>query len=213
MNDATLKRLAKNGDSDPRYLPAQTALAWARLHIGSPIYPQILEDARTIMPKLAEPWQAEGDFIDHSASATLTEKKAFYQSWMNQFTSDADMKVEAQKRLLTALKAANDPDAESVQRDIVLENRSTGFDLGVQGSLGTIDDKFKAQDWDGAKVAFETSVRDFKDQGGGTFFNDVDQTLYHDLPAVWAADPGGRRPALHGGAHDPAGRLADSGGV
>jgi hypothetical protein len=94
---------------------------------------------------------------------------------MNQFTSDADMKVEAQKRLLTALKAANDPDADSLQRDIVLENRSTGFDLGVQGSLGTIEDKFKAKDWDGAKVAYETSVRDFKDQGGGTFFHDVIQ--------------------------------------
>ena len=60
-----------------------------------------------------------------------------------------------------------------MQRDIVLENRSTGFDLGVQGSIGSIEDKFKAQDWDGAKVAFETSVRDFKDQGGGTFFNNI----------------------------------------
>ena len=173
VNDATLKRLAKDGDSDPRYEPAQTALAWARLHEGAPIYPQILEDARTLMPELAAPWQAEGDFIDKSPTATLPEKKSFYQSWMNQFTNDADMKVEAQKRLLAALKAANDPDADSLQRDIVLENRSTGFDLGVQGSLGTIDDKFKAQDWDGAKVAFETSVRDFKDQGGGTFFHDV----------------------------------------
>lgn len=173
VNDSTLHRLAKNGDSDPRYQPAKTALAWARMHVDSPLYPQMLEDARTLMPELAEPWQAEGDYIDKSSKATIADKKSFYQNWINQFQSDADMKVEAQQRLLAALKAANDPDADSLQRDIVLQNRSTGFDLGVQGSLGGIEDKFKAQDWDGAKVAFETSVRDFKDQGGGTFFNDV----------------------------------------
>ena len=125
------------------------------------------------MPELSAPWQAEGDYIDKSSTATIADKKAFYQSWINQFQSDPDMKVEAQNRLLAALKAANDPDADTLQRDIVLQNRSTGFDLGVQGSLGGIEDKFKAQDWDGAKVAFETSVRDFKDQGGGTFFQSV----------------------------------------
>ena len=175
VNDTTLQRLAKNGDSDPRYEPAEAALAWARMHRDASSYPQILEDARTLMPELAAPWQAEGDFIDKSATATIADKKTFYQNWINQFQSDADMKVEAQKRLLAALKAANDPDADSLQRDIVLQNRSTGFDLGVQGSLGGIEDKFKAQDWDGAKVAFETSVRDFKDQGGGTFFQNVIQ--------------------------------------
>jgi hypothetical protein len=173
INDSTLQRLAKDGDSDPRYRPAKAALAWAQMHYDGPLYPQILEDARTLMPELAEPWQAEGDFIDKSTTATIDDKKTFYQSWINQFQNDPDMKVEAQKRLLVSLKAANDPDADGLQRDIVLENRSTGFDLGVQGSLGGIEDKFKAQDWDGAKIAFETSVRDFKDQGGGTFFNNI----------------------------------------
>jgi hypothetical protein len=173
INDSTLQRLAKNGDSDPRYQPAKVALAWAQMHFNGPLYPQILEDARTLMPELAEPWEAEGDYIDQSTTASISDKKTFYQNWINQFQSDPDMKVEAQKRLLAALKAANDPDADGLQRDIVLENRSTSFDLGVQGSLGTIEDKFKAQDWDGAKVAFETAVRDFKDQGGGTFFNNI----------------------------------------
>ena len=41
------------------------------MHYDGPLYPQILEDARTLMPELAEPWQAEGDFIDKSATATL----------------------------------------------------------------------------------------------------------------------------------------------
>ncbi len=83
------------------------------------------------------------------------------------------MRVEGQKRLLAVLKAANDPDAESVERDLTLQNRSQNVDFGTQGSLGTIQDKFKTQDFDGAKVEFEAAVRDFKDQGGGSFFYDV----------------------------------------
>jgi hypothetical protein len=172
VNDATLENLAKTGGSNPAYQPAENALAWSRLHLGDPTYPIILGDAMTLMPELPRTWQLEGDYLDET-HASIADKKAFYQKWITQFSSYADMKVEGQKRLLAALKAANDPDAESLQQDIVLQNRSSGFDLGVQGSLGAIEDKFKAQDWDGAQVAFETSVRDFKDQGGGTFFQNV----------------------------------------
>ena len=173
VNDTTLENLAKSGStSNPNYQAAQNALAWARMHAGTPLYAQILDDARDLMPELTEPWEAEGDYLD-SSSASIDDKKAFYQKWITQFSSYADMKVEGQQRLLTILKAANDPDADSLQQDIVLENRSSGFDLGVQGSLGAIDDKFKAQDFDGAKLEFEKSVRDFKDQGGGTFFYHV----------------------------------------
>jgi hypothetical protein len=171
VNDAALENFAK-GSADPNYQPAENALAWAHLQAGTPLEKQALEDARTIMPQLPETWQEEGDALDKS-NASIDDKKAFYQSWITQFDSYADMKVEGQQRLLAALKAANDPEADGVQQDIVLQNRSTGFDLGVQGSFSAIEDKFKAQDWDGAKLAFETAVRDFKDQGGGTFYDDV----------------------------------------
>ena len=172
VNDTTLANLAKNGGAQPNYQPAENAIAWARLHDGTPVYRQALDQARALMPELSEPWQDEGDYLETS-KASLDDKKAFYKDWISQFESYADMKVEGQKRLLAALKAANDPDAASLQQDIVLQNRSTGFDLGVQGSLGAIEDKFKAQDWDGAKLEFEKAVRDFKDQGGGTFFYQV----------------------------------------
>jgi hypothetical protein len=171
VDDTRLADLARGG-TDPNYQPAENALAWARLHDGTPVYKQALDQARAIMPGLSVLWQDEGDYLETS-NASLDDKKAFYQAWITQFNSFADMKVEGQKRLLAALKAANDPAADSLQQDIVLQNRSTGFDLGVQGSLGAIEDKFKAQDWDGAKLEFEKSVRDFKDQGGGTFFYNV----------------------------------------
>jgi hypothetical protein len=172
VDDTTLADLAKNGGDQPNYQPAENAIAWARLHENTPLYKQALEQARVLMPELAQPWKDEGDYLEAN-KAPLDEMKSFYQAWITQFQSFADMKVEGQKRLLAALKAAGDPDAAGLQQDIVLQNRSTGFDLGVQGSLGAIQDKFKAQDFDGAKLEFEKAVRDFKDQGGGTFFYQV----------------------------------------
>ncbi len=173
VNDVTLENLAKGG-TDPRYQPAQVALAWARLHEGQPSYGALLEAARTVMPELAEAWEEEGNYLDKS-NASADDKKTFYQNWITQFNSYADMKVEGQQRLLAVLKASGDADADGVQQDIVLQNRSEGIDLGVQGSMNEIEDKFKAQDWDGAKLKFETAVRDFKDQGGGTFFYNLIQ--------------------------------------
>ncbi len=170
VKDTTLEDLTKNGGTNANYPPAWTALTWARLHPSDPAYRQILDDARGIMPELAETWQTEADYLDKNDTIDLQDKKDFYQKWFAQFGSYPDMKVEGQKRLVALLKKANDSDADSVNRDIVLENRSTGFDLGIEGSSGTIEDKIKAQDWDGAKIEFERSVRDFKEQGGSNLY-------------------------------------------
>ncbi len=80
------------------------------------------------------------------------------------------MKVEGQKRLYLALKAANDPDADGLLKDIVLQNRSAGFDLGIQAGADSMTEKLKAQDWDGARIAFEQTIRDFGQAGGLTLY-------------------------------------------
>jgi hypothetical protein len=174
VDDTTLANLAKsdNAATETSEQPARNAIAWARLHPGTPLFQQALDQARSLSPELAEAWQAEGDYLAAS-HASVDDQKSFYNDWIKQFQSFDDMRVEGQKRLLAVLKAANDPDAESVERDLTLQNRSQNVDFGTQGSISGIEDKFKAQDFDGAKVAFETAVRDFKDQGGGSFFYDV----------------------------------------
>jgi hypothetical protein len=174
VDDTTLAHLAGNDDAATQAddQPARNAIAWARLHPGTPLFQQALEQARSLTPELAEAWQAEGDYLATS-HASVDDQKSFYNDWIKQFQSFDDMRVEGQKRLLAVLKAANDPDAESVERDLTLQNRSENVDFGTQGSISAIEDKFKAQDFDGAKIAFEAAVRDFKDQGGGSFFYDV----------------------------------------
>jgi hypothetical protein len=83
------------------------------------------------------------------------------------------MKVEGQKRLYLALKAANDPDADDLLKDIIQQNRSEGFDLGIEVEAGEIHQKMKNQDWDGARLAYEKAIRDFGQEGGLTLYGKV----------------------------------------
>ena len=111
----------------------------------------------------------EGAYLENT-DAPDDDKKAFYQNWISQFQSFADMKVEGQQHLLTVLKKTNDPEADSLQQDIVLANRSSDIDVGIQGSWDGISAKIQNGDWDGARLDFEKSIRDFGEQGGGTLF-------------------------------------------
>ena len=172
IDDATLTNLFKNGAQNSNYQPEMTALAWAYLHQNDPSYRQILEDARAIMPEWAGTWRLESAWLEKNHTE-IDEKKKFYEQWITQFTSYPEMKVAGQQHLLDILKQANDPEAQSLQQSIVLANRSEGFDLGISGSASAIDEKIKAQDWDGAKLEYEKAIRDFGDQGGATLFNTV----------------------------------------
>ena len=58
-------------------------------------------------------------------------------------------------------------------KDIILQNRSEGFDLGISAGADAINEKIKVQDWDGARSAFENTVRDFGEQGGLTLYSKI----------------------------------------
>jgi hypothetical protein len=168
IDDATLENLFKNGAQNPAYAPTMAALAWARLHENDPSYSQILDDARTLMPEWSGTWRLQAKLVD--SSGDLDKKKDFYQNWITQFTNSPDMKVEGQKRLYLAMKAANDPDADGLLKDIILQNRTEGFDLGIEAGSAALQEKIKAQDWDGARTAYEQTIKDFGDDGGLTLY-------------------------------------------
>ena len=171
IDDATLENLFKNGANNPSYQPEMTALTWAHLHEHEAGYAQILDDAHTIMPEWSATWRLQAALVD--AGTDLDAKKKFYNDWIEQFGSFPEMKVEGQKRLYNALAAAGDSDADGVLKDIVLQNRTEGFDFGIEVSAKTMDDKLDAQDWDGARESFERAVRDFGQQGGLTLYSKI----------------------------------------
>ncbi len=147
------------------------ALAWARLHANDASYVHILDDAQSIMPEWSGTWRLQAALVEKSGD--LDKKKAFYQSWITQFGDYPEMKVEGQKLLYLDLKAADDPDAGDLLKDIILQNRSEGFDLGIAAGADTISQKMKVQDWDGARIAYEGTIRDFGQEGGLTLYSKV----------------------------------------
>lgn len=173
IDDATLTNLFKTGSAlNSNYEPEMTALAWAELHVNGPLYRQILEEARKVMPEWVATWRLESAVLEKD-DADPAAAKAFYQDWITQFQAYPDLKVEGQRRLLAVLKKANDPEADSLQQSIVLENRSGGFDLGIQSSAEILQEKLKAQDWDAARHEFEKSIRDYGEQGGFTLIDQI----------------------------------------
>jgi hypothetical protein len=171
IDDSVLQNLFKNGARNANYQPAMTALAWARLHEGDPSYAHILDDAQSIMPEWSGTWRLQAALVEKSGD--IDKKKEFYGNWISQFGNYPEMKVEGQKRLYLDLKAANDPDADGLLKDIILQNRSEGFDLGIAAGADSLREKMKAQDWDGARMAYEGTIRDFGQEGGLTLYSSI----------------------------------------
>jgi hypothetical protein len=169
LKDTDWEQFVKNGVNDPNYPAAHAALSWARLLGDAPEARTAYDDARTIMPAWAEAWQAEADYLDRT-NVTADDAKSFYDAWITEMAPYPDQKVAAERRLVATLRKAGDPSADSVEQDIILQNRTGGIDLAVDGTLEALDDHFKAADYDGARLEFERSVRDFGETGGGTFF-------------------------------------------
>jgi hypothetical protein len=171
IDDSVLENLFKNGATNPNYQPAMTALAWAHLHANDASYAHILDDAHSIMPEWSGTWRLQAELVDKSGD--LDKIKAFYQDWINQFENYSELKVEGQKRLYLALKAANDPDADDLLKDIIIQNRSEGFDLGIGAGADEMNEKLKAQDWDDARIVYERTIRDFGQEGGLTLYTRI----------------------------------------
>jgi len=171
IDDSVLENLFKNGAKNPSYQPAMTALAWAHLRENGASYASILDDAHSIMPEWSGTWRLQARLVEKSGA--LDKLKEFYQDWISQFGNYPDLKVEGQKRLYLALKAANDPDADGLLKDIILQNRSEGFDLGIGAGADAMNEKLKAGDWDGARLVYESTIRDFGQEGGLTLYSRI----------------------------------------
>jgi len=171
IDDSVLENLFKNGAKNPNYKPEMTALAWAHLHENSTSYAHILDDAHSIMPEWSGTWRLQAALVERGGD--IDKKKMFYQNWISQFGNYPEMKVEGQKRLFLALKAANDPDADGLLKDIIIQNRTEGFDLGIGAGADVMIEKLKVEDWDGARLVYERTIRDFGQEGGLTLFTRI----------------------------------------
>ncbi|MDX6765684.1 MAG: hypothetical protein SFU85_02730 [Candidatus Methylacidiphilales bacterium] len=169
INDSELEWLVADLPKNPAYPQAWSALAWARLSArGNPDdLLKGIREARDLLPSWPQPWIEEARLLEPAAPG---ERRAFYEDWIKNFDKQSDLKVQGQQQLLVLLKAAGDPAAAALQKEIVRENRKKRFDLGIDAGAGAIFEKIDSGDWNAAEKEFKSMVRKFDNQGGGSLY-------------------------------------------
>jgi hypothetical protein len=190
INDAELAMLSEGLENEPGYQPSRQALRFADFQRDQPECAALLDDARSWMPELIEPWRAKADFLagkvwlpewmgnqvflrrtpQTDPPQKTDELKSHLLAWIEQFDDQTDLKVEGQSRLLEIYKAENHPETESLQKEIVRQNRKKRFDLGIASGVAPVLEHLDAGNWDEAEKEYKRLIRKFDEQGGGNLF-------------------------------------------
>ena len=161
--------LKSNGDS-PSHSKGKLVLAWALLNRGASLFQPILQVASKIMPRSKEPWQIELNYLNDS-DADLDEIKAFWTRWITNFKEEKGTKAKGQIELLKILRKLNlDSAALKLSRQIISENRSGRFDLGVTVASDDVFDLQRAKKWGEAHRKYKITLEQFKNSSGGHLF-------------------------------------------
>ena len=178
INDAELEYLFRDLGKNPNEQASQAALVWAfQKSNNQQDLSTILsyyENARNLAPENPELWKYQRFFLD-KLNPEPERLRTFYESWIQQFAKNSDMKVEGQNHLLEVLTRAQDPLAADLKKDIIRENRRKRFDLGIGVGAGTIFEQLEAKNWVEAEKEFKKMVRKFDDKGGGNLFYQIIQ--------------------------------------
>ncbi|NDC80035.1 MAG: hypothetical protein EB090_02010 [Verrucomicrobia bacterium] len=169
ISDTELTFLAKNRERSPNYRQARLWTDYAS-SLGKGAVDGWIQAALTIQPEYLPAWSLKAELMDQT-NAPLTEKKAFWENFTKRFSPYADLKVQGQQKLLELAKASGDAKgASSLERQILVQNRTRRFDLGIGAAAGQMGEKIQAGDWDGAMVSFRAALREYKGQVGGHLF-------------------------------------------
>lgn len=166
--------LKSNGDS-PSHGKGKLVLAWALLNEGSSQFQPLLQVAAKIMPRSKEPWQIELNYLNES-EVDLDAMKVFWARWITNFKEEKGTKAKGQIELLKILRKLNlDSAALKLSRQIINENRSGRFDLGVTVASDEVFDLQRAKNWGEAHKKYKITLEQFKNSSGGhLFYNLID---------------------------------------
>ena len=161
--------LKSNGDS-PSRVRGKSVLAWALLNKGSPQFESLLRLASKIMPRSKEPWQIELNFLNER-NASLNEMRVFWLRWISNFKEEKGTKAKGQIELLKVLRSLElDSAAMKLGRQIVSENRSGRFDLGITVASDEVFDLQRLKKWTEAHRKYKLTLEQFQSSSGGHLF-------------------------------------------
>ena len=161
------------GQSDsPSAARAALILGWAAMNADQPFYLDLLRTAQAATPRSFEAWELHAEHLEKS-KADPKAQKAFWQRYVKNFAGERDMKARGQRALLRVLRELGDDSAaDRLGKQIISENKSKRFDLGIAVAADTVFAKQKAGEWEDAAKEFERVMKRFKrDAGGHLFYN------------------------------------------
>ncbi|HEY5706973.1 MAG TPA: hypothetical protein VIS96_15530 [Terrimicrobiaceae bacterium] len=142
------------------------------------------ESAMQVCPQNAAGWAAKADYLQRTG-APLSVQKAHHEAALRQFATNKDMRVDQQVALARIARQQGAlQEAESLERQIVAQNKRTRSDLSVNIAAQRIISLVASKQLDQAFAEYRRQVSILARTGGGNFFYDIVQPFAQALVAT-----------------------------
>ena len=162
QNDILIGRMSERAGDGPKALKAY-------------------ESAMQVCPENEAGWAAKADYL-RRAGAPLNVLKSHYEAALRQFDTNRDMRVEQQALLAQIARQQGALlDAESLEHQIVAQNKRRRSDLSVSAAAQKIVPLIAAKQLDQAFAEYRRQVLSLGKTGGGNFFYEIVQPFAEAL--------------------------------
>ncbi|MEM7394145.1 MAG: hypothetical protein AAF492_17540, partial [Verrucomicrobiota bacterium] len=170
ISDIELYTFQGRLNNHPAYRKARLILGWARMNEQASFYPALVLMARRLVPDMTDSWFMEDAW--HVKNKTSPGRHAaFLEKWIDHFRRAPEIRFAGQKRLYRLyLKHDLESKAKRLHRQIVEENRSDRFDLGIHLTAETVFGHIEQNRWREAQRAFEKAMNEAGSTSRGHLF-------------------------------------------
>lgn len=169
ISDTELIFLAKSRERSVGFQQAKLCTDLARTVVREDAG-RWLDAALAVQPEFLPAWYLQGELLEER-KASPEVMRDFWSHFTKRFAAFADLRVLGQEKLLELAKARGDDlEVKSLSRQILVQNRTRRFDLGIGAVSAEVGQKIEAGNWGEAETAFRKALREFKGQAGGNLY-------------------------------------------
>jgi hypothetical protein len=193
INDHELEAISSHITSTPAYQQSQNLLLLTDLAASlnpsllnsqsgneSISYKNLLQKTLKICPANTHVWLRLAQWLE--THGTIKEQQSHYAGMIEQFKNQKDLKAWAQERLSRIVRDSGDiAAAETLQKQIMNDNRRDRTDLGVAAAAQLLQQKIKNGEYEPALTEFCRVVKSYKKDGGGALFFELVDPFVRDM--------------------------------
>jgi len=169
ISDTELTFLAKSRERSAVFQQAKLVTDLARTVVREDAG-RWLDAVFAVYPEFLPAWYLEGELLEEK-KVSPGVMRDFWSRFTKRFASFADLRVVGQEKLLELAKVRGDVlEVKSLSRQILVQNRTRRFDLGIGSVAAEVSEKIEAGNWFEAETAFGKALREFKGQAGGNLY-------------------------------------------